>query len=175
MTRQRFIATHGATTETIEVVSQGGGRYQVLLDGVTHTVDARRFAAGTWSLLIDDQSYDVELEVAGPTESKGAYNTLVRGKVVSLTVQDERLVRMGLTSKRFKVEGPQVITAPMPGKVLELLVAPGDTVAEGQPLLIMEAMKMENELRAPKAGTVSAVFVRAGQAVEAHARLASVD
>jgi biotin carboxyl carrier protein len=171
----KFIATFGDTEEEIKVRPDKDRRYLVEIDGVTHHVDARRFAGGTWSLVIDNQSYDVELEVASENESEGRYNTLVRGSIVRLTVIDERRARMGVVSKKFAVEGPQTIHSPMPGKVVKIMVAPGAAVEENQPLIIVEAMKMENELRAPKAGRIGQVFVGTGQAVDAGTALLTVE
>ncbi|MEQ9497001.1 MAG: biotin/lipoyl-containing protein [Deltaproteobacteria bacterium] len=175
MSTHQFIARHDGDEKKISVERTAPGHYRVVVDGVARDVDARAFAAGTLSLLIDDRSYDVELEVAGDSEAKGSYNTLVHGEVVRLDVLDERKVRMGLTSAAFAVEGPQTVTAPMPGKVVELVVKLGDEVEEGAPLVIMEAMKMENELKSPKSGKISAVFVEKGAAVEAGAKLISVE
>ena len=90
-------------------------------------------------------------------------------------VQDERHVRMGMSSKKFTFEGPQTLLSPMPGKVVKVLVEVGATVEDGQPLVLIEAMKMENELRSPKSGKVSAVYVAPGQAVEARTKLVCVD
>jgi biotin carboxyl carrier protein len=174
MSEQKFIATHGEQTRELKVTALGDGRYAVTIDGVSRQVDARRFAGGTWSLLIDQESFDVELEVAGPTESAGQYNSLVRGQVVRLTVRDERHARMGAQQK-LEVRGPQVLVSPMPGKVVKLLATVGQEVVEGQALVIVEAMKMENELRAPKSGRVGQVFVSEGQNVEHRAKLVSVE
>jgi biotin carboxyl carrier protein len=170
-----FIGTHKEEEKRLKVHSLGEGRYEVDVEGVVHQVDARRFGGGNWSLIIDGQSYDVELEVAGPNESEGAYNSLVRGRVVRLRMRDERRVRMAMTTKKFALTGPQTLTSPMPGKVVKILVAVGREVEEGQPLVIVEAMKMENELRSPKTGRVSAVMVAEGQGVEAGTKLVAVE
>jgi len=74
-----------------------------------------------------------------------------------------------------KAGGPARITAPMPGKLVRVLVEPGQDVAAGEGLVVVEAMKMENELRAPKAGRVKDVPVKEGQAVEAGALLVVVE
>nr|WP_306414357.1 biotin/lipoyl-containing protein [Corallococcus exiguus] len=75
----------------------------------------------------------------------------------------------------FSVEGRQVILAPMPGKVVKVLVAVGEEVKEGQGLVVVEAMKMENELKSPKAGKVTEVFAKEGTAVENNAKLVVVE
>ena len=175
MSGQLFIATHRDSEQRLRVHSQGDRTYVVEIDGVRHEVDARRFGGGQWSIIIDGQSYDVELEVAGPNESEGRYNSLIRGRVVRLQVRDERHVRMTLTSKKFTLEGPQTLASPMPGKVVKVLADIGHEVAEGQPLVIVEAMKMENELRAPKGGKVAAIMVKEGQAVDAGTKLVTVE
>ncbi|MBI4814861.1 MAG: biotin/lipoyl-binding protein [Deltaproteobacteria bacterium] len=171
MTKNRYVATRGEKSLDVGVTALGGSRYLVELAGETHEVDARRFSGGNWSVIIDRQSYDVELEVAGDQESAGHYNTLVRGQVVALTVQDERRRRMSLTSSRLNQTAPPIVTAPMAGKIVKILAAPGQAVEGGTAVIIMEAMKMENELRVPAAGVVAEVLVKEGQAVEAGASL----
>ncbi len=76
---------------------------------------------------------------------------------------------------RFTVEGRQVLASPMPGKVVRVLKKVGDAVSEGEGVVVVEAMKMENEIRSPKDGKVVEVLVREGQAVEGNARLAAVE
>jgi biotin carboxyl carrier protein len=77
----------------------------------------------------------------------------------------------GALAPRAGTGGPFRLTAPMPGRVVKVLVEAGDTVAEGQGLVVMEAMKMENELRAPRAGRVKELPARERQAVEMGALL----
>jgi biotin carboxyl carrier protein len=175
MGAQRFIGSYGGKETPIDLEKLPNGQYAITVDGKVHVADACRLGGGQWNLLLDGQSYDIELEVAGPQESEGAYNALVRGRVVSLTVQDERKLRMSAGSRKLKVEGPQLLKSPMPGKVVKILAKPGDTVEEGQSLLIIEAMKMENELKAAAPGKVARVFVEEGQAVEANAKLMSIE
>lgn len=171
MASQKYIGSIGDTTEAVDVEAVGEGRYIVTIDGTAHEVDARRFEGGTWSLLIDGQSYDTELEVASGSESEGRYNVLLRRSVISLTMRDERQIRMGLTTGVDKRDGPQTIESPMPGKIVKIHVAVDDEVEEGQPLIVIEAMKMENELCAHAKARVTKVMVKEGQAVEAHAKL----
>lgn len=172
---QRFIGTYGQQSQEIELEPLGEGRYVVTVAGRRHEVDARRFAGGNWSIIIDGQSFDCELEVSSKQEVEGGYNCLLRGRVVSLTVQDERRIRMQAGARKLKVEGPQMIVSPMPGKVVKILVEEGAEVAEGQPLVIVEAMKMENELRAPAAGKIGRIYVQAGQNVESSAKLLALE
>jgi biotin carboxyl carrier protein len=88
---------------------------------------------------------------------------------------DVREAARGTAAARKAKGGPLRISAPMPGKIVRVAVEPGQSVAAGEPLVVMEAMKMENEIRAPREGTVKEIAVRAGQAVETGAVLAVLD
>jgi biotin carboxyl carrier protein len=96
---------------------------------------------------------------------------LVDGQVHALELLDERKLRMRRAGGKFSLEGPQRIDAPMPGKIVRVLVKQGEAVAEGQGLVVVEAMKMENELKSPKAGTVAELHAVEGAAVESGAKL----
>jgi len=87
---------------------------------------------------------------------------------------DERRLRLRQAGGKFSLEGPQRIDAPMPGKVVRVLVKAGDEVGEGQGLIVVEAMKMENELKSPKAGKITELHAVEGAAVESGAKLAVV-
>jgi biotin carboxyl carrier protein len=92
-------------------------------------------------------------------------------QVEVLEIFDERQMRMRGIAERSAAAGRQVVTAPMPGKVVRVLVRLGDKVAQGQGMVIVEAMKMENELRSAKQGTVVELAAREGQAVEGGTKL----
>lgn len=142
-------------------VRQEAGRLLVTLDGRTHAVDALPLEGGALGLLLDGQSFAAEFEERGDR-----LRVLLRGSVFSLELLDERRSRMRAETGKLRSEGPQRILAPMPGKVVRVLVAVGDAVEEGQGLLVIEAMKMENELKAARAGTVKEIFVAEGMTVE---------
>jgi biotin carboxyl carrier protein len=114
----------------------------LLLDGASHRLIARRRGAGGWSLQLGGRGFDVE-------------------------VLDERTRAIReMTGASAGHAGPRPIRAPMPGLVVKVEVGEGDTVQEGQGVVIVEAMKMENELRAEGPGMVSRVLVSEGEAVE---------
>jgi biotin carboxyl carrier protein len=154
----------------VDIEDLGDGKYALRKGGVTHTVDARVLDHGAVSLLVDGRSYDVELD-----ESGDEVQVLVGFELLTVDVADERSIRLRAGAAGFSVSGKVVITAPMPGKLVRVLVAPGDAVTEGQGLMVVEAMKMENELKSPKTGTVIEVFAKEGSALEANAKLLSVE
>ena len=119
------------------------------------------------------RSYEVSFEARG----NGGYVVHVNGEPIPLSVTDPRKrARRGHAADAGQgVDGPVPIVAPMPGRIVKVLVRPGDTVAARQGVVVVEAMKMENELRAPRAGNVSDVRVREGMSVEANAVLVVVE
>jgi biotin carboxyl carrier protein len=163
----RFDATVAGRPVRVEVRGRSG-RYTVLLDGRSLDVDLQDTGGDFVSLLVDGRSYDVGLE-------KRAAGYLVVLPDDALEVELAESVGGGGTPGRKTAGGPVRIVAPMPGKLVRILVEPGSVVEAGQGLLVMEAMKMENELRAPRAGRVRDVPVREGQAVETGALLAVLE
>ena len=133
-------------------------------------VDAVHLHGLAVSILSGGKSYACDLEPG--TEGKVAVR--VNQSVHALEMLDERKLRMRKAGGKFSLDGPQRIDAPMPGKIVRVLVKKGDAVAEGQGLVVVEAMKMENELKSPKAGVVSELFAVEGAAVENGAKLAVV-
>jgi biotin carboxyl carrier protein len=111
-------------------------------------------------------------EVSFAADADGGVVVFVEGMTVPIAVPDRR-ARVPRASRDggAVANGPRTIVAPMPGRVVKVLVEPGQTVAARQPVVIIEAMKMENELRAPRAGTIGAVHASEGTSVDAHAVL----
>ena len=137
------------------------GRFRVTLDGKVFEVDGRAVRPGTWSILLDGHSYMVELDKrrTGIAASVGASEAM-------LQVEDALHRRLAAAAQpRDKPRG-ETIRAPIAGKVVKVLVAQGDAVAAGAAIIVLEAMKMENELVSERGGTVSAVHKQAGQAVD---------
>ena len=154
----------------VDVEPLGGTLYKLTLQDKTFTVDALTLEHGAVSMLVDGTSYPVEFEEHGDE-----VGVLVREQVNRVDVADERRLRLRAGSTGFTAEGKQVINAPMPGKVVKVLVKLGDEVKEGQGLVVVEAMKMENELKSPKAGKVVELLAKEGIAVENNARLVVVE
>jgi len=145
----------------VEVTSRNGS-FLVSVDGRQRAVDVKEIG-GVLSLLIGVKSYEVAL--AGSTVH-------VDGIPVEVAIAADRpFWAKGTVSSSSGAEGPQRIVAPMPGKIVKLLVKPGDRVEPRQGLVVVEAMKMENELRARAAGAVKEVRAVEGTTVEAGAIL----
>jgi biotin carboxyl carrier protein len=155
-------------------VERGEAGYVVVVDGQRHTVDVTP-VNGAISLILDNgKSYEVS--IAEQPAGSGSLTVHVNGRVVSAEVAATRKAR-GQAGQEGSVaaKGPHAVKAPMPGKVVKLLVKPGDQVTARQGVVVVEAMKMENELRSSKAGAVTEVKVAEGALVEAGAVLVVID
>jgi biotin carboxyl carrier protein len=160
----------------VEVHRQTHG-YHVVVDGRTHVVDAVRVEGNTWSLLVRDPNThavrSVEVVVI-PQNGSGTVDVYIDGHRIAVG-QRGGLGRRTRGLAASDGSGPQRVMAPMPGKVVKILVKAGDEVQPRQGLVVVEAMKMENELRAARAGRVRDVFVTEGQSVEAGTALVVVE
>ena len=166
----RFEIEAAGRIRTVEIEPQGkadGTAYLVTVDGRPHDVEVAH-SGHSWSLLIGTRSYEVAFE------RRPAGETLVYVDGHPVSTRRAGLLRPAAHSTDARV-GPQAVVAPMPGRILKVLVKKGDAVAARQGLVVVEAMKMENELRSPKAGTVVDVRVSDGTLVEAGAVLVIVD
>jgi len=142
-------------------------RMTAVIDGRKIVADAAMVSAGVYSILLGGRSFEVTIETR-------AKDVLVRtaGREFQVEILDPRSWRQGRGGK-VELEGRQQLTAPMPGKIVRVLAVPGQTVEAGQGLLVIEAMKMQNEIRSPKSGTVEQL-AREGQTVNAGEILAIV-
>jgi biotin carboxyl carrier protein len=165
---------------TFELVANGTARHaesrggRVWLDGRQLDVEAVK-VDHAWSVLLGRRSYEVALVEREPGELLVHVNgraVVVRGGVQRFGL---RRGRPGSADGGVASPGSQRVVAPMPGRVARVLVKAGDTVAARQGLVVVEAMKMENELRSPRPGTVSEVRVAAGALVEANAVLIVIE
>ena len=168
-------------------------RYYVTLDPAPDArpvpVDVVELPSGALAVRIDERPVSVDV-VALP----GQLSVRVDGRVVDLTtegappeigaiasghrsyvrVESERMRAAEQAKKGKRADAEKLVKSPMPGRVVKVLVAKGDSVAVGQPLLVVEAMKMENEIRAKAAAVIAEVHVQPGEAVEANAKLLSL-
>lgn len=157
----KFAATLDDQTHLIEV-TEAGDRFRVRVGEEVWEVDARLSAQGICSLLIGGASYVVDVK-----EEAGSFLVEVAGETYRIQIEEET---RHIIRTRGGVEprhGGQTLAAPMPGRVVRIEVEAGQSVEPGDGLVVIEAMKMENEFRAAGAGTVKEVRVRVGQAVNA--------
>jgi biotin carboxyl carrier protein len=147
-----------------------GGRFTVTVDDEASLVEARRTELGLMLRFPDGRTLDVALT----PRSGGEWFVQLPHVGVTATVDGRRSAGAGGTADDAGT-GPQRIAAPMPGRVVRVLVKPGEAVAARQGLVVVEAMKMENELSAARAGTVKEIAVAEGASVEAGRLLVVVD
>ncbi|HVZ21595.1 MAG TPA: biotin/lipoyl-containing protein [Vicinamibacterales bacterium] len=155
------------TPRTVSVERAGASptSFRVTVDGAAHVLDAERVGDFGLSMVLPGDghaSVTVELAPAGAT---GEMLARFRGATAAVVVNGRRTSHAGADAA--DAHGEQRIAAPMPGRVVRVLVAAGDEVDARQPLVVVEAMKMENELRSPRAGRIKEVSVEAGMSVEA--------
>jgi biotin carboxyl carrier protein len=156
-------------TRAVEL-TRAPNSWQVTLDGVAQNIDAAEISPGVFSILLNGQSHEVRIAAA----SDGTLTLQDGPHEWKAQVTDPRVWR-GRRHGATEVEGRQQIVAPMPGKVIRVLVKVGDQVEVGQGLLVVEAMKMQNEVRSPKTGKVEKLSAKEGQAVNSGDTLAWID
>jgi biotin carboxyl carrier protein len=158
----KYTATSGEREYLVEILGAESDVFRLSLDGVSWEVDCVRISDRTYSLLLDGTAYEVDF-----IKGVSPYVVRVKGEIHDVEVLTEREKRMKAFTKKADagVEGRQVIVSPMPSKVVRLLVAVGDQVNVGDGVIVVEAMKMENELRATGAGTVQEIRAKEGEAV----------
>jgi biotin carboxyl carrier protein len=171
-----YDVTVGDKTHRIELVRGGSGSiWRCKLDGREFPLDVVSLQAGVLSFLINGKSYEARLDETKAIDSAAAGTSIVVGNERFVaTVRDPRSLR----SRRRLADAGQGIkklTAPMPGKVVRILAPAGTDVEAGQPVLAIEAMKMQNELKSPKKGKVKKISVSQGDAVDAGQILAEVE
>lgn len=164
----------GQRTRTVSIEGLGaagpsGGQFRATIDGEPHEVSVRSTDLGLSLVFADGRSIDV----AATETASGEW--FVQLPHVDLTAVIDRRRRERVRPGLAAAAGLQRVTAPMPGRVVRVLVKVGDLVEVRQPLVVIEAMKMENELTSPKAGTIKEVPASEGQSVEAGRLLVVVE
>jgi acetyl/propionyl-CoA carboxylase alpha subunit len=162
----QYVVLVGDKEVHVELVHADNSCAEVRIDG--RAVSASVVAAGPSELGITLGAEQFWAQIDGDTVWLGERR--LRAEVLDLrTLALRRAAAAGV-----RVEGPQPVRSPMPGRVVAVLAAEGQQVAAGEPLMVVEAMKMENELRAPRAGTVQQLTAAVGETVELGATLCFV-
>jgi len=160
----------GGKRKHVVELERKGGVCSVALDGQAADADAVQIAPNAVSVMLGGQSFEIHVS----RSADGTLKLQCGPHEFSADIIDPRAWR-GRKHGAVEVEGRQEILAPMPGKVVRVLVAAGDAVEAGQGLLVVEAMKMQNEIRSPKSGKVERLLVKEGQNVNAGEGLAWVE
>jgi biotin carboxyl carrier protein len=160
----------GGKTRRVELPFAAGaavlsGPLDCVVDGRPVTVDVQMLQPGVMSLMVDHQQYRSVLDGDG---------VWIAGQRFEFAVEDPRSLQ-GRRGAGAGSDGPRPVKAPMPGRVVRVLVQPGDEVIEGAGVVVIEAMKMQNELKSPKTGKVVRVAVEVGGTVGAGDVLAVVE
>ncbi len=156
-----LIVRRGEREERVRL-RRGDAGYEVTLGGRTFTVDAAGVVDDVYSLRFDGAQHEVSVHRL----EEGRYQVAWRGGAAEVEVADPLTVLARSTHAGAAAKGARRVAAYMPGRVVAVLAREGEVVAAGQGVVVLEAMKMENEILADRAGAVRAIFVEAGQAVE---------
>ena len=164
-----LIAKSGTRVERISIErlsgSGGAGRYRIAVGERLHDVEARSLGPFVKSLLVDGESHEAAVFRSGDNGTS-AWSVGWHGRTTRIELVDP-LTHLATEARGDSGRsGRRVVAAYMPGRVVSVAVAEGAAVEAGQPLVVLEAMKMQNEIQADRAGTVTKVHVVAGQAVE---------
>lgn len=163
----RYITTVEDKQFLVEIIDEK----HVSVDGKVYEVDFESVSGQpVYSLIVDGRSHE---GYVAPGDDN--WQVLLRGRLYPITVEDEREKRLRSAAGGGVAEGGEFhLRAPMPGLAVAILVEEGQTVKKGQVLLILESMKMQNELKSPRDGTVGRIRVKAGETVEQKQTLLSV-
>jgi len=163
----RYVTTIGEREYIVEILDEG----HILVDGASYAVDFDTISdQPVFSLLLDGQSYE---SFVYPDEE--GWQVLLYGSLYLVEVEDEREKRLRASAGgRVADRGEYHLRAPMPGLVIGVPVVDGQQVDKGDVLLVLESMKMQNELKSPRPGVVSRVRVKPGDRVEQRQTLLSV-
>ena len=138
-----------------------GGKTTMIWDGQEMALDIFKVEPSTYSIIMDGLSVGANLDrVRNPDPDLHGFRASLYDGAYEFTLQDPHKALLASAMARGKGDRSSLVRALMPGKLLKLLVQPGETVEEGQPILILEAMKMQNEYRAPMAATVGRIHVQ---------------
>ena len=155
----KYIATIEAQTVEFEI----NGEDDIIADGDHVAIDFRSIAGqSVYSMLVNGRSYEALVQVEDDN-----LQVLLRGRLYIVTVEDERQIRLrGASSSQTIQQGDFHLTSPMPGLIVSIPVTEDQEVSEGDRLIVLESMKMQNELKSPRAGIVRNIRVSIGENVD---------
>ncbi|HEX8649231.1 MAG TPA: biotin/lipoyl-containing protein [Pyrinomonadaceae bacterium] len=146
-------------------VQRDGMRLNAAIDERVYELEAREMGAGIYLLIVDERVYECRVDRGGA--ARAPFSVQVSGQVYAVSLADPKRLSATEATGTSAAEGSVEIIAPMPGKLVRVLVAAGAQVEAGDGLVVVEAMKMQNELKSPKAGTVTKIHAEVGATVNA--------
>ncbi len=164
----KMLAKYGREQEEIKVIKREGPLLQVSIGGREYTLDVEKVEEGVYSVINNQKSHNMEII---KNEKKDIYTVNTRYQTFDIEIAPAVSASKSPKQKTKQIEQ---ITAPIPGKIVSLKAEEGDPVEAYQTLVVLSAMKMENELKAPADGILSKVHVKEGDVVKEGAVLVEV-
>jgi biotin carboxyl carrier protein len=153
-----YVTTINGKKFEIDITKDG----DIMVNGKKREVDFRALGPSLYSIIMQNKSHELVIE-----EREGSYEVMLRGHLYTGEVLDERAQFLAAARGSAGAESGELsIKSPMPGLVVAIPVNEGDVVQQGQTVIILESMKMQNELKAPREGTVQRISAKAGESVE---------
>ena len=150
------------------------GLARAAIDGRHYEIDVREVGQGQYLLASGGKIYKCRVERDRYSSQEGAFAVTLRGREHNVVIVDPKRLRSGQRSAAHHTGAAQIVS-PMPGKIVRILTAAGASVAAGDGIIVVEAMKMQNEMKAPKAGVVVSINVEEGATVNAGDVLAVIE
>ena len=155
----------GDRTEPIEILERSDNKIRLLLGEKEYNLDIVRVENNIYSLLLGNRIFDIEVV---PSGKKNSYSVKYHSSTFNVQVIDAQMKYMQNRLKAAGEDDINIITCPMPGKIVKILVKAGDQVEAGQVVITVSAMKMESEYKSGKMGVVKEIRVAAGDIVDAN-------
>lgn len=156
----------------VELVSRDENKIEIVVDGKHYKLDAVRVEEGIYSIIYKGKSYTIEM-IEGKENRKYNVNTLYNTYDVEVIDAETRYLLS--RNKSLNDELENTISSPMPGKVIRIMVGKGETIKQGQTLIIVSAMKMESEYKAGKDGKIKEIHVKEGDTIEGNQTLITIE
>lgn len=160
-----YFANLNTKEHTVDVKNRSGSLYDVTLDGKSYLIDFRE-TKNSYSLIIDGKSYEIS---SGRTTS--GYDIWIESDFFPVNIVTELQKRVMLSQKSKKTAEPKVVKTEMPGKIVSIKKHKGDDIKKGETVIILEAMKMQNEIASPENGKIIDIYVKENQLIDAFDKL----
>lgn len=155
----------GNRKEKIEILEKSGNKISVMLGDKEYHIDIVKVEKNIYSVILGDKSFDIEIVASG---KRNVYSAKYICNSYNVEIVDAEMRYMQNRVKSSLASEENIISSPMPGKIVKVLVNAGDNVNEGQVVIIVSAMKMESEYKSGKNGRVKEVRVREGDVIDAN-------